>query len=217
MGIDQRVIAHLSKPIVNPMPNIVMVNSFGRMGLTNVAADTSYVSIEVTRVKFRAATRMDGKELVFSFGDHDAPVTEIEWRPEGEIPLCMMLHIMHTLNRDSSIYACAKMWFLARDNKAFWRLPLPNIFEDCGVCEGRRAKNFKTMMECVVDALDAFDKNTWNADLLYEDRIKECGKLFRFKPDKEGTGFKWCGVPEGTKWQDWCQKIGVNVTQYLAL
>ena len=75
-------------------------------------------------------------------------------------------------------------WLLACDaDHRGYRLPLPNLYEDCKLCTGQFDASYGSGAECVTASLEQFRKSKWNADLMRT--VERSQKFFRFAPTNE--------------------------------
>lgn len=91
--------------------------------------------------------------------------------------------------------------------KRAWRLPLPNLFNDCALCMGSFNGRGATVKEAFDLALTQFNNSDWNSDLI-EERQKKASQFFRFKPSE---GSVEC-VPFAGDWTTMCEKVATSVT-----
>jgi hypothetical protein len=95
-------------------------------------------------------------------------------------------------------------WLFACDvDKRGYRLPLPNLHDDCRICTGAFDGDQETAFDCVKASLEQFNKSKWNADLM---RTSEQSKqFFRFKPTRDG--FETLPI-QSDNWTMLCEKVG---------
>jgi hypothetical protein len=69
-------------------------------------------------------------------------------------------------------------------------------------------------VEAFMHCLNFFQESVWTGDLLTgSERIAACQKLFRFKPEKDGIK----AVKPGENWQQFCQSIGIDLLNLVAV
>jgi hypothetical protein len=79
--------------------------------------------------------------------------------------------------------------FVQTSDPGFFRLPLPNVYEDAKICLGSRADGFRDaiLVKLMTKAIEHFTNATWNADLLTEAVRDGAKAIFRIPADKVGT------------------------------
>ena len=109
----------------------------------------------------------------------------------------------------SSSHACYLIAW-CNDRKAF-RLPLPNLFDNCDVCTG----NFDGTGTCIQSAFAAactqMEKAEWNSDLLDAAWERGSDTMFRFKPEADGMA----SVAFEGNWKELCPKVATATTEIL--
>ena len=93
-------------------------------------------------------------------------------------------------------------WLFACDqDKRGFRLPLPNLHDDCRICTGAFDGDQETAFECVKASLDQFAVSKWNSDLMRT--IEQSQKFFRFLPTKD----TFEPLPVQGEWTALCNKV----------
>ena len=94
-------------------------------------------------------------------------------------------------------------WLFACDaDKRGYRLPLPNLHDDCRICTGA-FDDLGNGRRCVTASLEQFRKSKWNADLMRTSEQSQ--KFFRFQPTKET--FETLPI-QADDWTTLCDKVG---------
>jgi len=104
--------------------------------------------------------------------------------------------------RPNGTFTNQKCYLFALDSSGHaYRLPIPNIYEDCSICMGEYYPDTYSVCSLLSCQLNQFYMSNWNTDLMMAKQA-ELKAMFRFKPNTEGEGFYQLGV-EG-RWQDLC-------------
>lgn len=185
---------------------------------------TSYWTIPVQRIVLRARFKTAPQEgtkkiLVPNFGrraeqddKQGEPPMELIWQVPDGMRIVMLLQCNSHGSGIVMQYSIPKMHLFAVDSRPeYWKLPLPNIFEDGSVCEGRKVGRFRTVTEAIADALTTFDQSVWNADLWEE--VEKTQAMFRF----ESKGDKFVPLPPTGSWITLCRKVVVALQSNIVL
>lgn len=92
-----------------------------------------------------------------------------------------------------------------------WRLPLPNVYDNCDVCMGQFDGRGDSVLSAFMKAYDQFNNSTWNSDLLDTWRQTNSDALFHFKPTVDS--FEQCDTPND--WTRLCFKSPTTVSQII--
>lgn len=163
-----------------------------------------YFTAVLDRFFMRAPFKMFGDRLVPNFTGTD-PVIEMVWVPPEGCTLKMLIQPEVGLPR---LY-CS--WFLAFDERGnAWRLPLPNVYDDCRVCTGQPATAYGTHLGMVADTLEKFRESRWNADLWSEPEKTQA--LFQWIPHNDGFEQVF---PKSDDWTNYSYKISIPVLRFV--
>lgn len=94
---------------------------------------------------------------------------------------------------------------IAWSGKVAYRLPLPNLYDNCDMCTGKFEGIGKTVAGAFQRAVDQMEKSSWNSDLLEEVRQRNADELFQFKPMPDGT---MQSIPYVKDWKVLCPTAG---------
>lgn len=104
-------------------------------------------------------------------------------------------------------------WLFALDcNKRAYRLPLPNLHDDCRICTGEFNFDHDTAFQSIQASLEQFSKSKWNADLMRT--IEQSQKFFRFRPTNETFETLPVDAPD---WTTLCEKVSTTITERIIL
>jgi len=103
--------------------------------------------------------------------------------------------------------------FALDSNKVAWKLPLPNIFDDCAICMGRFDGSGISIQEAFGLALSQFMKSSWNSDLNSSVTTQKAGSMFMFKPTENDV--VQVEMDASVHWSNLCTKIATPVTDII--
>lgn len=215
VAVPDKLLEAINKDVSIPLHALLNIDDWGWMGMMVTGGKVHYVTVQAKRIILRTAFDLiDKKEkiLVPNFASSD-PQMELAWTPPPDMGIVILMTIQQHKDADYSIPKC---FLYAMDERPqYWRLPLSNIYDDCGICEGRAIGRFPTMMAAVMDMLTTFDRSRWNRDLWGNDVKERTQTMFRFQDQGEG---KVIALPPGEKkWTKLCEKVATDVQKYIVL
>lgn len=82
-----------------------------------------------------------------------------------------------------------------KDDRKCYKLPLPNMYENCKLCMGgtptQELQSPEMLKRPIADqmqaAVDSFNRSTWNGDLLSHNRIETVEAMFQFSAEDNVT------------------------------
>lgn len=212
MEISQQSLDGLAAGVIRKAPNVFNIKDWGFCHLASGNnVNEYYITVKINRIPMRAHWFLTGKEgsqyLVPDFTAKQGQVMDMEWVPfEG-----MFLSFLCLIQRVDFRWQANRAWLFAHDEqRRFFKLPLPNVFEDCRICEGDWNRNCTNAQEGVSKALEQFANSHWNADL-WKTR-EQTQNMFRFQPRKDT--FQQLNYV-GDHWTNLCAKVGVDVAKYV--
>ncbi len=192
------VLDALTADVSRSIRNVMHIPGWG-MAHANVGLTDTIWSVPIDRIPLKARFRVINGVLVPMF----ASTTELEmplvWRAPKEVRL---VFVVRTELVEGSTQAGGN-WLFAfnKDNNGF-RLPLPNLHDECTICTGDFEDSCDTALACIVASLEQFNQSKWNSDLMTT--VAQSQKFFRFKPTNET--FETLPI-EAADWTTLCQKV----------
>ena len=188
---------------VNNLPTFVSVITRGR---------EFYCSFRMNTLTIKSPFRLVDGILIPMFSSPNDPVMPMVWVVPPNMKLRVLLQM--TVEPGAPYRSVAAiMWLYAYDNNGnAYRLPLPNLYDDCKVCTGTQGRTLvQTMQLAIEQHMETFRVSTWNADLWTT--VTESQTLFRFKP--EGDEFK--PLPVAENWFIHCKKVATAFSAMIPL
>jgi hypothetical protein len=213
LNLQQNIFDQMAEGTARTMPDIFAMEDWGVVHAAVLPAFT-YLTVPLNKLPMRAPFKLVGEKkadqiLVPVFSSKTDPVFSMEWEPFPTLSLKLLARIQ----RKPKFWEASGTWLFAgsKDGNQ-WRLPLPNIHDDCGVCEGDDwDRSSDTLRGALRNVLDQFSKSTWNADLWKDPEKTQ--RMFRFKPKKDG--FDELPLEDGGDWTALCAKVSVDITKHL--
>lgn len=190
--------------------NAFQVGPFSPVHLAISAAFT-FATVPLPQLSLHTAIETDDKQIVPTFFKDGEERVTLQWDPPKDCRLFLMLHVSPLATVDGTSYVSRQQYLYAVDSdKATFRLPLPNLYDDCRICSGMGAEGFHApfISDLVVTAVSSIANSQWNSDLLKS--LETSQKFFRFSGTAEG--FKTIPV---RNWQRLCATVGTDLLNFL--
>ena len=96
---------------------------------------------------------------------------------------------------------------------AGYRLPMPNLYDDCSICTGQYDHRGDSVLEAFKRNLDYIIASPWNNHIIkdYKEDQKHSHQLFRWKPVE--AGFQT--LPPEEPWATLCKHAGSDMFNYI--
>lgn len=181
------------------LPEYGKIHAVRHQGMT-------FFTLKPSRILIDAHYVMNNGYLVPVFkGATGASRMRLAWTPPAGMWLNMLIS-------STDAYAHSKTWLFATDGEfRTYRVPIANLFEDCGVCLGKFDGYREDALAFVKHVIQQYETAPYNADLAYYEN--QTIRMFRWLP--KGTGFEVVAPTEN--WTTLCQLVSADVTKYLRL
>lgn len=189
--------------------NILPIGNWGIASLRQ-SADQFWWTIPLNRIPIRSNYRLMDKVMVPDFGYTGGKVMHMNWTPPAGMRLRLLVYIPNRKDKPP-IYESVYLYAYTDTGTAFL-LPLPNLYEDCRVCDGQRHKQNATHADCLIEALEGLETSKWNTDL-WEEKDKTFG-MFRWAPNNEGFEQQ---PPTNNNWTVFCKKVSTAAMKWVML
>lgn len=204
----QAVLDALTDEVTRSLRNVLTVPDWG-VAHANVGLTDTIWSVPIDRIPLNARFRLINGVLVPAFASPTDVEMPLVWRAPKEVRLVFVV-------RSEFANDCLKIdgnWLFAcdKDNRGY-RLPLPNLHDDCLICTGNFDDRYDSGCECVTASLEQFRKSKWNADLMRT--VEQSQKFFRFQPTNET--FETLPV-QAADWTTLCDKVSTAIMERVIL
>ena len=194
---EGEVLDALTAEVTRKQRNVMPIPGWG-MAHADVGLSDTIWSVAIDRLPLKARFRVSNGVLVPMF----ASTTELEmplvWQVPKEVRL---VFVVRTELSDDCVRVGGNWLFAFNQDDNGFRLPLPNLHDDCSLCTGQFENSYDSAMECIVASLEQFSQSKWNADLMRT--IEQSQKFFRFQPTNET--FETLPIAAGD-WTTLCDK-----------
>ena len=203
------VLDALTEGVTRKVRNVLSLPEWGYVHASVGLNDTLW-TVALDRLPLHTRFRLSNGVLVPAF----ASSTDIEMPLVWQAPEAVRLaFVVRTQSDDDDNVTVVGNWLFACDaeNRGY-RLPLPNLYEDCKLCTGQFEGSYNSGVECVTASLEQFRKSKWNADLMRT--IERSQKFFRFAPTNE----TFTTLPiEAADWTTLCDKVSTDIMERVVL
>jgi hypothetical protein len=208
LDAEQSVLDALTDEVTRSLRNVVSVPDWG-LAHANVGLNDTIWSVPIYRIPLNARFRLINGVLVPVFASNLDIEMPLVWRPPKEVRLIFAV-------RTEFATDCVKIngnWLFAcdKDNRGY-RLPLPNLHDDCLICTGNFEDLYDTGGEALAASLEQFRKSKWNADLMRT--VEQSQKFFRFQPTNET--FETLPIA-AADWTTLCDKVSTAIMERVIL
>ena len=208
LAAEQSVLDALTDEVTRSLRNVVSVPDWG-LAHASVGLNDTIWSVPIDRIPLNARFRLINGVLVPIFASGMDMEMPLVWRAPREVRLVFAV-------RTEFATDCLKIggnWLFAcdQDNRGY-RLPLPNLHDDCLICTGNFEDRYDTAGEALVASLEQFRKSKWNADLMRT--VEQSQKFFRFQPTNETFETLPIAAPD---WTTLCDKVSTAVMERVIL
>ena len=205
---EGEVLDALTADVTRSQRNVMRIPNWGVAHANDGLPDTLW-SVRIDRIPLKARFRVINSVLVPMFASDTDLEMPLVWQVPKEIRLVFMVR---TLAADDQVQVDGNWLFAFNQEGNGYRLPLPNLHDDCSVCTGEFEDNYATAHDCIIASLNQFNQSKWNADLMRT--VAQSQKFFRFKPTNET--FETLPV-EAPNWTSLCDKVSTAIMDRVIL
>jgi hypothetical protein len=204
LDAEQSVLEALTEGVTRNLRNVMTIPEWGVVHASVGLTDTLW-SVPIKRIPLKARFRLINNVLVPMFASSNDLEMPLIWQAPEEVRLVFAV----STRLSDDITQVDGNWLFACDaNNRGYRLPLPNLHDDCRICTGAFEDCCTTAYECVAASLEQFSRSKWNADLMRT--IEQSQRFFRFQPTNET--FKTLPI-ESEDWTALCNKVSTAVME----
>lgn len=208
LDAEQPVLDALTEGVTRSLRNAISIPEWGLVHANVGVTDTLWTAV-INRIPLHARFRLINGVLVPAFASASDLEMPLIWRAPEEVRLAF---VVRTEPAEDCIRVTGNWLFACdRENRGY-RLPLPNLHDDCLICTGNFQDRHDTGGEGVAASLEQFRKSKWNADLMRT--VERSQKFFRFQPTNE----TFTTLPiEAADWTALCDKVSTDIMERVVL
>lgn len=197
LNVGQSVLDTLTETVCRQARNVFNISGWGDVHASVGLHDTLW-SVTLDRIPLHARFKLVNQVMVPMFASGTDIEMPLVWKVSANLKVVFAV----LTKAEDGIVSVEGNWLFACDReKRGYRLPLPNLHDDCRICTGVFDGDQETAFECVQKSLDQFAVSKWNADLMRT--IEQSQKFFRFQPTKE----TFETLPIQGEWTTLCDKV----------
>ena len=202
------VLDALTGSVTRTLRNVLSLPDWGAAH-ASVGLDDTLWTVRIDRVPLHARFRLVNNVLVPAFASGTDIELPLVWHAPKEVRLAF---VVRTELEETATRICGNWLFACDADGRGYRLPLPNLHDDCLICTGNFTDLHASGAECVAASLEQFRKSKWNADLMRT--IERSQKFFRFQPANEA----FTTLPiEAADWTSLCDKVSTDIMERVIL
>ena len=175
------VLDALTSDVTRQQRNVMPIPGWG-VAHANVGFSDTLWSIPIDRIPLKARFRVVNGVLVPMFASSTELEMPLVWQAPKEVRL---LFAVRTEPSEDCVTVGGNWLFAFSDDNHGYRLPLPNLHDDCSLCTGEFEKSYDTALAGIVASLAQFNQSKWNSDLMRT--VAQSQRCFRFRPTNEAV------------------------------
>jgi hypothetical protein len=197
LNVGQSVLDTLTENVCRQVRNVFHLPEWGAVHASVGLHDVLWC-IALDKIPLHARFKLINQVMVPMF----ASGTDIEMPLVWRVPVNVKVVFCVLTKEEDGFVSVEGNWLFACDSeKRGYRLPLPNLHDDCRICTGQFEGDQETALMCVQKSLDQFAVSKWNSDLMRT--IEQSQKFFRFLPTKD----TFEPLPIQGEWTGLCSKV----------
>ena len=197
LNVGQNVLDTLTENVCRQVRNVFHIPKWGAVHASVGVHDVLWC-IALDKIPLHARFKLINQVMVPMF----ASGTDIEMPLVWRVPANVKVVFCVLTKAEDGFVSVEGNWLFACDSdRRGFRLPLPNLHDDCRICTGQFEGDQETALECVKASLDQFSVSKWNSDLMRT--IEQSQKFFRFLPTKD----TFETLPIQGEWTSLCNKV----------
>jgi hypothetical protein len=205
---EAAVLDELTAAVTRRQRNVMPIPGWG-LAHANAGLNDTIWSVPIDRIPLKARFRVVNGMLVPMF----ACLTDLEmpliWQAPPEVRL---VFVVRTEPADDGVTVNGNWLFALNADHHGFRLPLPNLHDDCTICTGKFEDAYESAQAAVNASLKQFEQSKWNSDLMRT--VAQSQQFFRFRPTNE----TFATLPiAAADWTTLCDKVATAILDRVSL
>ena len=202
------VLAALTESVTRSVRQVLRLPEWGAVH-ASVGLDDTLWTVVLDRLPLATRFRLVADVLVPAFAAESDLELSLVWQVPRDMRLAF---VVRTESEEGEVVIHQNYLFACDTRNRAYRLPLPNLFDDCKVCTGEFARTHPSGAAAVAASVEQFRASPWNADLM--PAIERSQQCFRFQPTNES----FTTLPIATAdWTTLCDKVSTAVSERIVL
>ena len=202
------VLAELTAEVTRRQRNVMPIPGWG-LAHADAGLNDIIWSVPLDRLPLRARFKLVNGVLVPMFASSTELEMPMVWRVPPEVRL---VFAARTEPEEDRVKVNGNWLFAFGPNQHGYRLPLPNLHDDCTLCTGRFEYSHDSALAGVTASLEQFNQSKWNADLMRT--VAQSQQFFRFRPTNET--FETLPIA-AADWRTLCDKVATAILDRVSL
>ena len=207
LNAEQSVLDALTDRVTRIIRNALSIPEWGFVHASVGVGETVWTAA-IRKIPLHARFRLINGILVPVFASATDLEMPLVWHAPDSVLLAFVVRTEFT---DDSHHITGNWLFACDIDHRGYRLPLPNLHDDCLICTGNFINQYDTGSEAVIASLKQFGTSKWNADLMRT--VERSQKFFRFQPTNE----TFTTLPVEGEWTALCDKVSTNIMERVVL
>jgi hypothetical protein len=202
------VLAALTESVTRSVRQVLRLPEWGAVH-ASVGLDDTLWTVVLDRLPLATRFRLVADVLVPAFAAESDLELSLVWQVPRDMRLAF---VVRTETEEGEVVIHQNYLFACDTRNRAYRLPLPNLFDDCKVCTGEFARTHPCGAAAVAASVEQFRASPWNADLM--PAIERSQQCFRFQPTNES----FTTLPiAAADWTTLCDKVSTAVSERIVL
>jgi len=202
------VLAALTESVTRSVRQVLRLPEWGAVH-ASVGLDDTLWTVVLDRLPLATRFRLVADVLVPAFAAESDLELSLVWQVPRDMRLAF---VVRTESEEGEVVIHQNYLFACDTRNRAYRLPLPNLFDDCKVCTGEFARTHPSGAAAVAASVEQFRASPWNADLM--PAIERSQQCFRFQPTNESFTTLPIAVAD---WTTLCDKVSTAVSERIVL
>jgi len=205
---EDDVLDALTADVTRKQRNVMLIPEWG-VAHANVGLYDTVWTVPIDRLPLKARFRLLNGVLVPMFASTTDLEMPLVWRPPAEVRLAF---VVRTDRADDRANVLGNWLFALNQDRNGYRLPLPNLHDECTLCTGEFEPSYETDQAAIIASLKQFELSKWNSDLMRT--VAQSQKFFRFQPTNE----TFTTLPiEAKDWTSLCDRVSSAILDRVIL
>lgn len=202
------VLEALTESVTRSVRQVLRLPEWGAVH-ASVGLDDTLWTVVLDRLPLATRFRLVADVLVPAFAAESDLELSLVWQVPRDMRLAF---VVRTESEEGEVVIHQNYLFACDTRNRAYRLPLPNLFDDCKVCTGEFGRTHPSGAAAVAASVEQFRASPWNADLM--PAIERSQQCFRFQPTNES----FTTLPiAAADWTTLCDKVSTAVSERIVL
>lgn len=205
---EGEVLDAMTAEVTRRQRNVMSIPDWG-LAHAQVGLNDTIWSVPIDRLPLKARFKLIHGVLVPMFASTTDLEMPLVWHAPADVRL---VFVVRTEMVEDRVCINGNWLFALNHDHNGYRLPLPNLHDECTLCTGEFETSYATAQAALIASLKQFDQSKWNSDLMRT--VAQSQKFFRFQPTNE----TFTTLPiEAKEWTSLCDKVSSAILDRVIL